>query len=113
MKMKRLKKYIYTLTVFGCVMWNTTTTCFASGEDSTASPDASSVVAPIFTIINIFVVALQAVGAFIFIKSLSELAVSIQREDNVGMASAVKGMIAGVMLISIRLLLKLCGVQLG
>ena len=73
---------------------------------------SSSVVAPIFTIINIFVVALQALGAFVFIKALSELAVSIPREDNVGIASAIKGMIAGVMLISVRLLLKLCGVNI-
>ena len=110
--MGKTKKTICTVFMVVYVVMSTTFLCYASGEDGEVSPDASSVVAPIFTIINIFVVALQALGAFVFIKALSELAVSIPREDNVGIASAIKGMIAGVMLISVRLLLKLCGVNI-
>ena len=88
-------------------------TAFANGDTGDAAPDASTVVQPIFTVINLFVVAMQAVGAFLFIKGLSELATSLRREDDAGAASAAKGMIAGLILISIRLLLQLCGVPLG
>ena len=84
---------------------------YANGQDNT--PDATSVIQPIFTIINLFVVAMQAVGAFLFVKGLSELATSLRREDDTGASSAAKGMIAGLILISIRLLLQLCGVSLG
>ena len=85
---------------------------FAEGNDEETT-DASSVVQPIFTVINLFVTAMQAVGAFLFVKGLSELATSLRREDDTGAASAVKGMLAGLILISIRLLLGLCGVPLG
>ena len=85
---------------------------FAEGNDE-GTTDASSVVQPIFTVINLFVTAMQAVGAFLFVKGLSELATSLRREDDAGAASAVKGMLAGLILISIRLLLGLCGVPLG
>ena len=85
---------------------------FAEGNDE-GTTDASSVVQPIFTVINLFVTAMQAVGAFLFVKGLSELATSLRREDDAGAASAVKGMLAGLILISIRFLLGLCGVPLG
>ena len=82
-------------------------------EEKEESTDAATVVQPIFTVINLFVTAMQAVGAFLFVKGLSELATSLRREDDAGAASAVKGMLAGLILISIRLLLGLCGVPLG
>ena len=85
---------------------------FAAGDEEGAT-DAATVVQPIFTVINLFVTAMQAVGAFLFVKGLSELATSLRREDDAGAASAVKGMLAGLILISIRLLLGLCGVPLG
>ena len=84
---------------------------YANGE--AGAPDASSVVQPIFTIINLFVVAMQAVGAFLFVKGLSELATSLRREDDSGTSAALKTMIAGLILISIRIMLQLCGVSLG
>ena len=82
-------------------------------EEKEESTDAAKVVQPIFTVINLFVTAMQAVGAFLFVKGLSELATSLRREDDAGAASAVKGMLAGLILISIRLLLGLCEVPLG
>ena len=42
---------------------------FAEGNDE-GTTDASSVVQPIFTVINLFVTAMQAVGAFLFVKGL-------------------------------------------
>ena len=110
--MKYIKKAISTIGIMiYMIISSGIMTVFANGEDST--PDASSVVQPIFTVINLFVVAMQAVGAFLFVKGLSELATSLRREDDAGAASAAKGMIAGLILISIRLLLQLCGVPLG
>ena len=90
-----------------------TTALFAFAKDDEEATDAASVVQPIFTVINLFVTAMQAVGAFLFVKGLSELATSLRREDDAGAASAVKGMLAGLILISIRLLLTLCGVPLS
>ena len=112
-----IMKYFKKISVTMCVMMYTifmtgTVNVFAEGEGEAAA-DASSVVQPIFTIINLFVTAMQAVGAFLFVKSLSELATSLRRDDDVGAASAAKGMLAGLILISIRLLLSLCGVPLS
>ena len=114
-----IMKYFKKISVTMCVMMYTifmtgTVNVFAEGEgEGEAAADASSVVQPIFTIINLFVTAMQAVGAFLFVKSLSELATSLRRDDDVGAASAAKGMLAGLILISIRLLLSLCGVPLS
>ena len=87
-------------------------TSFAEGEDASGDA-AASVTKPIFTIINIFVTAMQAVGAFIFIKGIVDLSTSIKQQDDTGIASAVKGMIAGLLLIMIRTILSVCGVQLS
>lgn len=110
--MKYIKKIISTISIMlYMILSSGMMIVYANGQDNT--PDATSVIQPIFTIINLFVVAMQAVGAFLFVKGLSELATSLRREDDTGASSAAKGMIAGLILISIRLLLQLCGVSLG
>ena len=106
--MERMAKVVFAL----YMLLSTNVYCaLAAGEEE--GEDAASVVQPIFTVINLFVTAMQAVGAFLFVKGLSELATSLRREDDAGAASAVKGMLAGLILISIRLLLTLCGVPLS
>ena len=110
--MRYLNKKISTIIlVIYMVLSTNVLNVLATAESGT--PDASSVVQPIFTIINLFVVAMQAVGAFLFVKGLSELATSLRREDDSGVSASLKTLIAGLILISIRLMLQLCGVSLG
>ena len=113
--MKKTKQIVATICLAVYIsMSQTVYRVLANGDQQEeGTVDASSVLQPIYTIINIFITALQAVGVFIFAKNLAEFAVATKMGDDPGAASAAKGMVAGVLLVSIRILLGLCGISLG
>ena len=114
--MKKTKQIVATICLAVYISMSQTVYFVLAKDDQKTEEetvDASSVIQPIYTIINIFVTALQAVGAFIFVKNLAELATSMKNQDDPGSAAAAKGMVAGLLLISVRLLLGLCGISLG
>ena len=73
--------------------------------NATTSGDvASSVTEPMNQVIS--------VGVFMLVKSVAELVNSIQEQDNSGIFRAARGIAAGALMISIRLIIGLFGYDL-
>lgn len=89
--------------------------CHASNEtvDSagaeTAEEVAKKVTQPLNAIIIVILVIMAAIGALILVKNVGELAHAIQDRDTSGMWQAGRGIGAGLLLISIRLIMSLFG----
>ena len=74
--------------------------------NATTSGDvASSVTEPMNQVISV-------VGVFMLVKSVAELVNSIQEQDNSGIFRAARGIAAGALMISIRLIIGLFGYDL-
>ena len=81
--------------------------------NATTSGDvASSVTEPMNQVISVVLSVLAVVGVFMLVKSVAELVNSIQEQDNSGIFRAARGIAAGALMISIRLIIGLFGYDL-
>lgn len=79
-----------------------TTTCFAAGN-------TSSVTAPLDSLKTLVIAIIGAVGVIILAKNVMEFAQAYQQQDSSTMNSALKGIVAGVMMAGISGVLTILG----
>ena len=79
-----------------------TTTCFAAG-------DTSAVTQPLDNLKTLIIAVIGAVGVIILAKNVMELAQAYQQQDSSTMNSALKGVVAGVIMAGISGVLAFLG----
>lgn len=79
-----------------------TTTVFASG-------DTSTVTAPLENLKTLLIAVIGAIGVIILAKNVMEFAQAYQQQDSSTMNSALKGIVAGVMMAGISSVLTFLG----
>lgn len=82
-----------------CLM---TTTCFAAG-------DTSAITQPLDNLKTLVIAVIGAVGVIILAKNVMEFAQAYQQQDSSTMNSALKGIVAGVMMAGISTVLTFLG----
>ena len=80
--------------------------------NASAGDVASSVTEPMNQVISVVLSVLAVVGVFMLVKSVAELVNSIQEQDNSGIFRASRGIAAGALMISIRMIIGLFGYDL-
>ena len=100
--MRKMKKVIPV--VSGCLMsvMLMGTTCFAAG-------DTSAVTQPLDNLKTLVIAVIGAVGVIILAKNVMEFAQAYQQQDSSTMNSALKGIVAGVMMAGISTVLTFLG----
>lgn len=78
------------------------TTCFAAG-------DTSAVTQPLENLKTLIIAVIGAVGVIILAKNIMEFAQAYQQQDSSTMNSALKGIVAGVMMAGISTVLTFLG----
>ena len=91
-------------TLFGTLMavMLMTTTCFAAG-------DTSAVTQPLDNLKTLIIAVIGAVGVIILAKNVMEFAQAYQQQDSSTMNSALKGVVAGVIMAGISGVLAFLG----
>lgn len=100
--MRKIKKMIPA--VSGCLMsvMLMGTTCLAAG-------DTSAVTQPLENLKTLVIAVIGAVGVIILAKNVMEFAQAYQQQDSSTMNSALKGIVAGVMMAGISTVLSFMG----
>lgn len=96
------KKLIPAVSGMGMAMSLMTTTCFAAG-------DTSSITQPLDNLKTLVIAVIGAVGVIILAKNVMEFAQAYQQQDSSTMNSALKGIVAGVMMAGISTVLSFLG----
>ena len=96
------KRFIPTMSgaVMGAMLM--TSTCFAAG-------DTSVVTQPLENLKTLIIAVIGAVGVIILAKNVMEFAQAYQQQDSSTMNSALKGIVAGVMMAGISTVLTFLG----
>ena len=81
-----------------------TTTCFAAG-------DTSAVTQPLDNLKTLIIAVIGAVGVIILAKNVMEFAQAYQQQDSSTMNSALKGVVAGVIMAGISGVLAFLGCE--
>lgn len=79
------------------------TTCFAAGTDT------SAITQPLDNLKTLVIAIIGAVGVIILAKNVMEFAQAYQQQDSSTMNSALKGIVAGVMMAGISTVLTFLG----
>lgn len=100
--MKRIKKLVNVVTASAymtCIQMNTVM----------AATDTSSVTKPLDSLKTLLLSVIGAVGVIILAKNVMEFAQAYQAQDSSTMNSALKGIVAGVMMAGISSVLGILG----
>lgn len=98
-----MKKAVPALCGMGMMMSQMTTTCFAAGTGT------SAVTQPLENLKTLVIAVIGAVGVIILAKNVMEFAQAYQQQDSSTMNSALKGIVAGVMMAGISTVLTFLG----
>jgi hypothetical protein len=101
--LRGMKKLVPALCGVGMMMSQMTTTCFAAGGDT------SAITAPLDNLKTLIIAVIGAVGVIILAKNVMEFAQAYQQQDSSTMNSALKGIVAGVMMAGISTVLTFLG----
>lgn len=97
------KKAVPALCGVGMMMSQMTTTCFA------ASTGTSAVTQPLENLKTLVIAVIGAVGVIILAKNVMEFAQAYQQQDSSTMNSALKGVVAGIIMAGISTVLTFLG----
>ena len=111
MEVKNLKRFIERIkeklapAISGAIMCVIlmNTSCFAAGTDT------SAVTQPLDNLKTLVIAVIGAVGVIILAKNVMEFAQAYQQQDSSTMNSALKGIVAGVMMAGISTVLTFLG----
>ncbi|MGB4658453.1 MAG: electron transporter RnfA [Mobilitalea sp.] len=98
-----IKKLIPTISGIMMGVMLTSTTCFAAGAGT------STVTQPLDNLKTLVIAVIGAVGVIILAKNVMEFAQAYQQQDSSTMNSALKGIVAGVMMAGISAVLSFLG----
>ena len=105
--MKKFRKLLTKLTVAIIVFSNTyIVPAYAKGTTG----DASQITAPIENLGNLMTSVIAAAGVIILGKNIWDWAVAYQNQDSAGTSMALKGIVAGVIMIMIKVIISIMGV---
>ena len=99
----KTKKFIGTSVIAGAyIATNLPVVAYAAG-------DTSSVTAPLDSLKTLVIAIIGAVGVIILAKNVMEFAQAYQQQDSSTMNSALKGIVAGIMMAGISTVLSFLG----
>lgn len=101
---KKFKKYVLVPTMVATTVSMSQVTAIAN-----ATTDTSSVTAPLDNLKTLIIAVIGAVGVIILAKNVMEFAQAYQQQDSSTMNSALKGIVAGVMMAGISSVLTILG----
>lgn len=108
MKIKNKKlEIIIKIFCAGVVLTNMCIESYANGSEEVSSQVNSG----LLSFVDVLLAVVAVIGIFILVKNIAEFSVAWNQQDNTGMFSAVKGIVSGALLISIKLIIKLFGVD--
>ena len=81
----------------------------ATGDATGGTADASAITAPLDSLKTLVIAVIGAVGVIILAKNVMEFAQAYQQQDSSTMNSALKGIVAGVMMAGISTVLTFLG----
>lgn len=110
----KIKRFVNKATaVFGAAMAATmvqiTPVLAATNNNNNAGGGTASVTAPLDNLKTLVIAIIGAVGVIILAKNVMEFAQAYQQQDSSTMNSALKGIVAGVMMASISAVLTFLG----
>lgn len=110
----KIKRFVKKATaVFGAAMAATmvqiTPVLAATNNNNNAGGGTASVTAPLDNLKTLVIAIIGAVGVIILAKNVMEFAQAYQQQDSSTMNSALKGIVAGVMMASISAVLTFLG----
>lgn len=104
--MKKFKNLLAKLSVAIIIICNTyIIPVYAKG-----TADSSAVTNPINNLADLMTSVIAAAGAIILAKNIFDFAYAYQNQDTAGTAMALKGIIAGLLMISIKVVISIMGV---
>ena len=111
---EKIKRFVKkTTAVFGAAMAATmiqiTPVLAATNNNNNAGGGTASVTAPLDNLKTLVIAIIGAVGVIILAKNVMEFAQAYQQQDSSTMNSALKGIVAGVMMASISAVLTFLG----
>ena len=111
---EKIKRFVKKATaVFGAAMAATmvqmTPVLAATNNNNNAGGGTASVTAPLDNLKTLVIAIIGAVGVIILAKNVMEFAQAYQQQDSSTMNSALKGIVAGVMMASISAVLTFLG----
>ena len=111
---EKIKRFVKkTTAVFGAAMAATmvqiTPVLAATNNSNNAGGGTASVTAPLDNLKTLVIAIIGAVGVIILAKNVMEFAQAYQQQDSSTMNSALKGIVAGVMMASISAVLTFLG----
>lgn len=109
--MKNIKRKIIMAAVMTITAFNYYC-CLNIAYASEAEEAAKSVTSPMFVLLNIFVAILQCLGGYFIVKGVGEFSVAYKQNDDTGMWSSTKTIAGGLILVSLRIILKALGLEL-
>lgn len=103
-KIKNMKKKIVAVVMGICTgIIAVSDTCFASGGGT------ASVTQPLDNLKTLIIAVIGAVGVIILAKNVMEFAQAYQQQDSSTMNSALKGIVAGIMMAGVSTVLSFLG----
>ena len=99
------KKAVLTLSALYCAAW----LMLSTGIVSYAAGDTSSVTKPLENLKTLVLAVIGAIGIIILAKNVMEFAQAYQAQDSATMNSALKGIVAGVIMAGIATVLTFLG----
>lgn len=108
--MKKFKNKLAKLSVAMMIICNTyIIPVYAKGTTATAG-DSSAITNPINNLANLMTSVIAAVGAIILAKNIFDFAAAYQNQDSAGTSMALKGVVAGLIMVMIKVVLTIMGV---
>lgn len=111
-KKDAIKKRIARAVLTVAAVFNGTMSTTLVTNATTPNYIATSVTGPMNQVISVVLSVLAVVGVFMLVKSVAELVNSIQEQDNSGIFRSSRGIAAGALMISIRMIIGLFGYNL-
>ncbi len=106
--MKKYKNLLAKLSVAMMIISNTY--IVPAYAKATTATDATAVTNPINNLADLMTSIIAAAGAIILAKNIYDFAVAYQATDSAGMSMALKGIIAGLLMISVKVVISIMGV---
>ncbi len=104
--MKKLRNLLMKLSVAMMIVCNT----YIIPTYAQATADATAITKPINNLADLMTTIIAAAGAIILAKNIFDFASAYQNQDTAGTSMALKGIVAGLLMISIKVVIKIMGV---
>lgn len=105
----KIKKKAAMMLIMTLMIMENCVVCFASNAE--AEEAAKEITGPMGTLLLVFISIFQVLGGFLLLKGISEAATAWKQSDDTGLTSALKSIVSGLILVFLKLIMKLLGIE--